>query len=166
MKTLNLFLPVCLLCMVSACAGFEPLYAQNTTMRRGLEQLSAEPIDGRAGFLFSQALQNGSGITTGKSGKYVLSTVLNTQRSNVGVRIDAVSTRARLSMTARYTVRDQQGHTLYQGSTYSDAAYDVPDQPYGALAAEQAAEETAAKILSEKVINDLAVFFAGMDKVN
>jgi len=100
------------------------------------------------------------GIVSGQSGAYVLETKLRKSQANVGVRIDNVSTRARLTLRARYSVRDRNGKIAYQGVAESQAAFDVPDQPYGALVAEQGAEETAVSVLAEKVLNDLAVFFA------
>ena len=160
MNILRRFLPVSFALILSACAGFQPLYGENTSVRRNFEQLSAAPIEGRAGFLFSQALLDRGGIVSGQSGTYVLETALTKSRVNVGVRIDDVSTRSRLTLRARYSVRDRNGKISYQGLAESQAAFDVPDQPYGALVAEQAAEETATSVLAEKVLNDLAVFFA------
>ena len=154
--------PALFMLLLSACAGFEPLYAENTAVRRGFTQLSAAPIDGRAGFLFSQALNERGGIQNGLSGTYVLESQISKKQINVGVRIDNVSTRARLQMDVRYNVRDRDGKIVYQGRAQSSAAFDVPDQPYGALIAERSAEENATTILAEKVINDLAVFFASI----
>jgi LPS-assembly lipoprotein len=151
---------VTLLSALGACAGFEPLYAQNTSVRSNLNQLSLAPIEGRAGFLFADAMMNRGGIKAGQSGAYVLETKLSKSQTYVGVRVDNVSTRARLTLIANYVVRDKDGKVAYTGTSTSIAAFDVPDQPYGALVAEQGAEESAARILAEKVINDLAIFFA------
>ncbi len=166
MISLRYSLPIGLLLILSACAGFEPLYAQNTGVRQGFEQISASPIEGRVGFLFSQALQERGGINTGQSGAYVLETSLNKTSTAIGVRIDNVSTRARLTMRARFVVRDKNGKIAYRGNAQSSSAFDEPDQPYGALAAERRAEEIAAQLLAEKVLNDLAVFFAGNSENN
>jgi len=160
MKFFQHIIPAGLLLLLSACAGFQPLYGENTAVRRSFDQLSLAPIEGRAGFLFAQALLDRGGIKGGQSGAYVLETNLRKSQANVGVRVDDVSTRARLTLRARYTVRDRDGKIAYKGSAISEAAFDVPDQPYGAIAAEQHAEETAALVLAEKVMNDLAVFFA------
>ncbi len=152
--------PAALLMVLGACAGFEPLYGENTSVRRGFDRLSLSPIEGRSGFLFAQALMDRGGVNTGTSGEYVLETTLRKNQTNVGVRVDDVSTRARLIMSATYSLRDRNGKIAYQGSSEGISAFDVPDEPYGALIAEQDAEESAALILAEKVLNDLAVFFA------
>ncbi|PHS25075.1 MAG: hypothetical protein COA85_07520 [Robiginitomaculum sp.] len=162
MKFFQYSLSACLLLLLSACAGFQPLYGDNTAVRRSFENLSLAPIDGRAGFLFAQALQDRGGIQGGQSGLYVLETNLRKTQANVGVRVDDVSTRARLTLRARYTVRGRNGKVAYKGNAISETAFDIPDQPYGAIAAEQYAEETAAIVLAEKVMNDLAVFFASL----
>jgi LPS-assembly lipoprotein len=166
MNALKIILSITLMLIVSACAGFQPLYGENTSVRRNFEQLSAAPIEGRAGFLFSQALLDRGGIVSGQSGAFVLETALSKSQVNVGVRIDNVSTRSRLTLRARYSVRDRNGKIAYQGFAESQAAFDVPDQPYGALVAEQGAEETATSVLAEKVLNDLAVFFASTQEEN
>ncbi|PHS28106.1 MAG: hypothetical protein COA84_02335 [Robiginitomaculum sp.] len=160
MNVLKILFSITLALFLTACAGFQPLYGENTSVRTNFNRLSAAPIDGRAGFLFSQALLDRGGIVTGESGTFVLETVLSKSQVNVGVRIDNVSTRSRLTLRARYSVRDREGKIAYRGLAESQAAFDVPDEPYGALVAEQGAEETAVSVLAEKVLNDLAVFFA------
>ncbi len=165
MRFFQYSLSACLLVLLSACAGFQPLYGENTAVRRSFENLSLAPIEGRAGFLFAQALQDRGGIQAGQSGVYVLETNLRKTQANVGVRVDDVSTRARLTLRARYTVRDRDGKIAYKGNAISETAFDIPDQPYGAIAAEQYAEETAATVLAEKVMNDLAVFFASQPEM-
>lgn len=162
MKFLQYSLSASFLLLLSGCAGFQPLYGENTTVRRSFDQLSLAPIEGRAGFLFAQALLGRGGISQGQSGLYVVETTIRKTQANVGVRVDDVSTRARLTLRARYTIRGRDGKIAYKGNAISETAFDVPDQPYGAIAAEQNAEETAARVLAEKVMNDLAVFFASL----
>ena len=159
MRLFKPVLSVLLVLLTSACAGFTPLYGQSSAAHPSLARLSLAPVDGRAGFLFTQAMQDRGGISMGQSGAYVLQTTLEETRALVGVRIDQVATRARLTVRATYTVIGRDGAVAYQGTAESTAAFDDPDQPYAALAAEQDAEERATRVLAEKVLNDLAVFF-------
>jgi len=160
MRFLKPVLPVLIALLIGSCAGFTPLYSQNTGARQHFEQLSMEPIEGRTGFLFTQAMRDRGGVGQGQSGAYVLQTTLKEKHANIGVRIDQVSTRSRLTVIAYYLVRGRDGKIAYRGTAQSTAAYDEPDQPYAALAAEQDAEDRASRILAEKVLNDLAVFFS------
>ncbi len=162
MKHLKPLVSITFLFLLTACAGFQPLYAENTTVRRGFETLSLTPIDGRIGFLFSQAMTERGGIKTGTSGPYILELQLNKSQTNVGVRVDDVSTRARLTLSSSYLVRDRNGKIAHQGTAESFTAFDFPDEPYGALSAERDAEQSASLILAEKVLTDLAVFFASL----
>lgn len=160
MKLVRYLLPAVLVMLLGACAGFAPLYGENTAVRTNLEQLSLAPIEGRTGFLFAQAMEERGGIDTGASSPFLLDVNLIKRQANVGVRVDNVSTRARLTIRARYTIRDRQGKTLHVGSTDGEAAFDQPDEPYAAIIAEQDAESRAVTLLSEKVLTDLAVFFS------
>ena len=164
MSRSRLLLPLAALFLLAACAGFEPLYAEQTSRTAAMKNLSLAPIEGRAGFLFSQAMLERGGVHEGESGAWVLQTSLKKTHTAVGVRVDQVSTRSRMTVTAKYTVRDKTGAIVYRGRQTSMAAYDEPDQPYGALAAEQDAEERATRVLAEKVFNDLAVFFKTRDR--
>ena len=148
-----------LVLLTSACAGFAPLYGENSAAQKTFARLSVAPVDGRAGFLFTQALQERGGIRPGQSGAYVLQTDLEESRVLSGVRTDQVATRARLTVTARYTLVGRDGTAVYRGTAQSTAAFDDPGQPYAALAAEQDATEKAMRALAEKVLNDLAAFF-------
>lgn len=160
MKMFKNLMPIAAALLLGACAGFEPLYGQNTAVRTNLEQLSLVPIEGRAGFLFAQALQERGGIQTGESKPYLLEVDLRKRQTNIGVRIDDVSTRARLTVFARYTIHDRNGKIIHKGNVEGQASFDQPDEPYAALAAEQDAESRAITVLSEKTMTDLAVFFA------
>lgn len=162
MKIFKTIISASLLMLLVSCAGFEPLYAENTRVRQHMNQLSVAPIDGRAGFLFGQAMLDRGGVQTGQSGAYVMETTLQKRQAAVGVRVDNVSTRSRLTMRARFTVRDRKGAIVYRGNAESVVAFDEPDQPYGALVAERTAEESATILLAEKALNDLAVFFANL----
>ncbi len=159
MRLFKPVLPVLLVLLTSACAGFAPLYGQNSAAHQSFARLSLAPVDGRAGFLFTQAMQDRGGISMGQSGAYILQTRLHVSRAQIGVRIDQVATRARLTVRANYTVLGRDGAVAYKGTAESSAAFDDPDKPYAALAAERNAEERATQILAEKVLNDLAVFF-------
>jgi len=159
MRFLKPVLPVLFALLVGSCAGFTPLYGQNTGARQHFEQLSLAPIEGRTGFLFTQAMRDRGGVSQGQSGAYVLQTTLKEKLALVGVRIDQVSTRARITLDASYSVLDRDGKAVYTGTASSMAAFDEPDQPYAAIAAERDAKDRASRILAEKVLNDLAVFF-------
>lgn len=160
MRFLKPALPVLFALLVGSCAGFTPLYGQKTGARQHFAQLSLAPIEGRTGFLFTQAMRDRGGVSQGQSGAYVLQTSLTEKLAFVGVRIDQVSTRARITLDASYSVLDRDGKAVYTGAARSMAAFDEPDQPYAAIAAERDAKDRASRILAEKVLNDLAVFFS------
>ncbi len=145
---------------ISGCAGFTPLYATNNDGTTRFSSVSLAPVEGRAGFLFSQALLERGGIQQGQSAPYVLHAAISTQHIASGVRVDDVSTRSHVEITARYSLVDKNGKAVFSNFAKNTAAYDTPDQPYGALAATSGVEAHAITALAETVMTDIATFLA------
>ncbi|VAV88330.1 hypothetical protein MNBD_ALPHA06-459 [hydrothermal vent metagenome] len=158
----NLILPVLLLCFPAlvSCAGFSPVYAENSAARKMFPQISMPSIAGKNGFLLSQEMQDRGGIHIGESAKYVLRINLTPSRVGFAVRADSVSRRFEIQMDAYWVLYDERGTVLTSMDARSSTAFDSPSNPYTAQVAEQDAEARAVAVLADAILDQLGFYFA------
>jgi LPS-assembly lipoprotein len=85
---------------------------------------------------------------------------LGEQVVRLGLRTDESSTRADLTLTARYTLTPAGGGAPIRGTVQSVATYTIPTQAYGEIAAQDDARERAAEVLAQRIRADLALRLA------
>ncbi len=163
MSSLKLLAPLALLIGLGAC-GFRPLYSErhNAGVTAELAATRIDLIADRTGqklhnFLLDRFNPNGSAARP----RYGLQVRVQTQRRELGIRKDETATRANLTLTASYTLRDwRTNRSLYQGTSSSTNSYNILESDFATLAALNDATTRAARELSEKIKTRLSIFFS------
>ncbi|WP_297507070.1 LPS assembly lipoprotein LptE [uncultured Caulobacter sp.] len=146
--------------VLSACAGFTPLYAR-PGVEGGLSSIETEAAEGRGGYLLREQLDDAFNHHQGGPAAYKLVFAVNETRFARGVRLDNVANRYELKMSVTWKLLDAKTRAeLHKGLTDVSVTYDSADQPYAAIAAQQDGQERAATEAARKIQLDLATWLA------
>lgn len=155
-----------LLLAVNAC-GFRPLHAPSEPARSTpadhLAAVRINPLQGRIGQQLHNLLRdrlNASGQP--RDPAYVLQVALRLSTRQLGIRKDETATRANLTLTARFQLRDLGSKAvLLAGRSVSVNSYDIFDAFYATKVAEDDAARRGLRELADDIGLRLAVYFAG-----
>lgn len=141
--------------------GFAPIYATAGADFAPLRDINVETRgEERVDYIFEQVMADKLGAYS-PSSAYRLEAIVSETRQGFGIRVDDVATRYESTITASYRlVRSSDGAVLIQGRRAGVASYDVSEDPYSELAAEQRSLERAVELVAEKVRLDLSLYFA------
>ena len=151
------FAPTLLLAL--AGCGLHPLYAEGGAgpVAGTLSAVEVAPIQGKAGWLVGNALNDRLGATG--SARYRLDIRLDDSIVGLGVRRDDSVSRERRTLRARYQlVRLADGKTLLDATAGSDAGIDAVGSEYATIAAENSALERLSTTLADKIVARIAVY--------
>jgi len=143
---------------LSGC-GLHPLYSGggSGTVASTLSQVEVAPIEGRAGWLMTNALRDR--LHTDAKPRYRLEMKLDDQIAGLGVRRDNSVTRERRSLRARYQLVDlANGSVLLDDAAGSDAGIDVVRSEYATIAAENTALERLSGIVADQIVARIATY--------
>ena len=146
------------LATLSAC-GLRPLYGGggSGTVATTLQQVEVAPIEGRSGYLMSNALRDR--LASGSAPAYRLDVRLDDRIAGLGVRRDDSVTRERRTLRARYQLVDlASGSVLVDATAGSDAGIDVVQSEYATIAAENTALERLSENVADKIVARLALY--------
>ena len=149
-----------LMLLVSAC-GLRPLYGsgEGGKVSQALRTVDVAPIDGKAGWLMRNALNDRLGRDRGTPAQYRLEVELDDSISGFGVRRDDAITRERRTLRARYRLVDAaKGTVLLDATTGSDAGIDVVSSEYATVAAENTALERLSQIIADQIVARVALY--------
>ena len=149
-----------LMLLVSAC-GLRPLYSGGGggKVSQVLRSVDVAAIDGKAGWLMRNALNDRLGRNPSIPAQYRLEVELDDQISGFGVRRDDAVTRERRTLRARYRLVDAaQGTVVLDATAGSDAGIDVVSSEYATIAAENTALERLSQILADQIVARVALF--------
>ncbi len=163
MSSLKRLAPLALLIGLEAC-GFRPLYSErhNAGVTAELAATRIDLIADRTGqklhnFLLDRF--NPKGLAARP--RYGLKVRVQSRRRELGIRKDETATRANLTLTARYTLRDwRTNRSLYKGTSSSTNSYNILESDFATLAALNDVTTRAARELSEKIKTRLSIFFS------
>ncbi|WEK45335.1 MAG: LPS assembly lipoprotein LptE [Candidatus Andeanibacterium colombiense] len=145
---------------LSSC-GLQPMYAGggNGPIARGLADIDVPPIEGQAGWLVRNALNDKlRGGGSASAARYRLDVRLDDQLEGLGLLTDDTIGRERRTLRARYQLIDtQSGAILLDATDGSDAGIDVVSSEYATIAAEQTALENLAKDVADRIVTRLAL---------
>lgn len=153
-------LALALMLLVSAC-GLRPLYSGGGggKVSQVLRSVDVAAIDGKAGWLMRNALNDRLGRNPSIPAEYRLEVELDDQISGFGVRRDDAVTRERRTLRARYRLVDAaQGTVVLDATAGSDAGIDVVSSEYATIAAENTALERLSQILADQIVARVALF--------
>lgn len=156
-------LALCGAALALAGCGFHPLYGKqaNPEVVPELGAVKIDSIQERVG----QQLRNLLYARINPLGepakpKYILETKVRESQQSLAIQKTEVATRASLSISANYRLRDlTTGATLYSANSRATASYDLVQSEYANLAAAQDAERRTLQEVAEDMTNRLAFYF-------
>jgi LPS-assembly lipoprotein len=90
---------------------------------------------------------------------FALVVVLSESKANLAVQKDSSATRANLTITANFTLKQiGSGQKLTSGSVRSVNSYDILQSDFATLAAEQDARQRGAIDVADGIVDRLAIF--------
>ncbi len=140
--------------------GLHPLYANGSrgAVASAICTVSVDPIEGKAGWLMGNALNDRLAAISGGSGpNYRLHVELSDQITGFGVRSGDTVTRERRTLRARYQLFDGATGALVMDTTAgSDSSFDAAQSEYATIAAEDTALERLAEIVADQIVTNMA----------
>ena len=149
-----------LLVSLGAC-GLEPMYAGGGSgaVAQGLAAIDVPPIEGKAGWLVRNALQERlaqSGSTTAP--RYRLDVLLDDNLEGLGLLTGETIGRERRTLRARYQLVDlSTGRIVVDATAGSDAGIDVVSSEFATIAAEQTALENLSREVADRIVTRVTV---------
>jgi LPS-assembly lipoprotein len=126
---------------------------------QGLAAIDVPPIEGRAGWLVRNALQerlgqSGSTVTP----RYRLDVLLDDQLEGLGLLTGETIGRERRTLRARYQLVDlSTGRIVVDATAGSDAGIDVVSSEFATIAAEQTALENLSREVADRIVTRVTV---------
>lgn len=145
--------------LLSGC-GLRPVYSGGSkgAVAQTLTNIEVGPIEGKAGWLVRNALQDRL-ANTGSGPRYQLKVKLDDDIQGYGVRADDAITRERRTLRARYQLVDAAtGAQMVDATASSDAGIDVVSSEYATIAAEGTALERLSQTIADQIVSRLALF--------
>lgn len=161
MKRLTVLVVLTLL--LSAC-GLRPLYSggSNGAVSSTLGSIAVEPIQGKTGWLMSNALNDRLGLAKGEESRFRLVVILDDQIEGFGVRADDTVTRERRTLRARYQlIIRSTGETVLDATAGADAGIDVVSSEYATIASENTALENLTQRVADQIVTRLSLYAGG-----
>ncbi|MBB5684104.1 LPS assembly lipoprotein LptE [Sphingobium boeckii] len=159
MRKLSIPLLILATLALSGC-GLRPLYGGGSkgAVAQTLGQIEVAPIEGKAGWLMRNALNDRMGA--GKSAAiYRLEVELDDQITGFGIRSDDAVTRERRTLRARYRLIEATKSTVVLDATAgSDAGIDIVSSEYATIAAENTALENLSQVVADQIVSRIALF--------
>ena len=149
--------------LLTAC-GLSPMYAGggDGAVARGLAAVDVAPIEGQAGWLVRNALNDRLGAAGAASPQYRLDVRLDDQLEGLAILRDDTVSRERRTLRARYQLIDlASGEIVLDATAGSDAGIDVVSSEYATIAAEQTALENLAEDVAQRIVTRVALTLRG-----
>ena len=149
------------LLMARGGCGLQPMYAGggNGAVAQGLAAIDVPPIEGKAGWLVRNALQERlaqSGSTA--TPRYRLDVLLDDNLEGLGLLTGETIGRERRTLRARYQLVDlSTGRIVVDASAGSDAGIDVVSSEFATIAAEQTALENLSREVADRIVTRVTV---------
>ena len=156
----RLALPFSLLLALSGC-GLSPMYAGggNGVVAQDLAAVEVPPIQGKAGWLVRNALNDRLGQSGGHGApRYRLDVLLDDKLEGLGLIRDDTVSRERRTLRARYQLVDlASGDIVLDATAGSDTGIDVVSSEYATITAEHAALENLSTEVADRIVARLAL---------
>lgn len=155
-----LLAPLVLLAALGGC-GLQPLYSGGGSgaLAQGLSGVQVAPIEGKAGWLVRNALQDRlTQRGAAAAPHYRLDVLLDDKVEGLGLLTDETTGRERRTLRARYQLVDlSDGKILVDATAGSDAGIDVVSSEYATVAAENTALENLAGEVADRIVARVAL---------
>lgn len=147
--------------MLTGC-GWEPLYADRAAgpADAALAAIKVAPIPERVGQVLALRLRqwlNPAGEPV--ASRYLLRTLLQTTRLDLGTLLVGSATRARLEAYANFTLIDiASGAALFTGTSRAADSFDIGTNYYSNVVADQDARERVVEEIGRDMVTQLTTF--------
>jgi LPS-assembly lipoprotein len=141
--------------------GLHPLYSGGSSgvVATNLASIEVAPIEGKAGWLVSNALRDRLAKPDGAPAVYQLQVKLDDQITGLGVKRDDSVTRERRTLRARYQLVELgKGTVVLDATAGSDAGIDVVSSEYATIAAENTALENLSATVADQIVTRVAIY--------
>ncbi len=148
-----------------AC-GFHPVYGTmdsdgSSHVANLLNDVAIDSIPDRNGqILRNNLIDRMYGDGRPASPRYHLSVSITRSEADTGILTDATSTRAVVTIAAKYTLTDDKKAVLFSGTANSVASFTKLVQQYGTEAAREDADQRALHEISEQLVTRLSMYFS------
>jgi LPS-assembly lipoprotein len=142
-----------------AGCGLQPMYAGggSSAVARGLTGIQVSAIEGRAGWLVRNAL-NDKLMQGSEVARYRLDVRLDDHLDAFGLLRDDTVARERRTLRARYQLVEQaSGTVVLDATTRADAGIDVVSSDFATIAGEQTALENLARDVADRIVTNVAL---------
>lgn len=151
-----------LLSLLLCACGLQPMYGGGGSgaVAQGLAAVEVPAIEGKAGWLVRNALQDrlGSHGSGSGSARYRLDVRLDDRLESLGLLSNDTIGRERRTLRARYQLVDLgSGEILLDATAGSDAGIDVVGSEYATIAAENTALENLSQEIADQIVTKLAL---------
>lgn len=137
----------------------------SAAVAQGLAGVEVPAIEGRAGWLLRNALNDRLGVAGDAANQYRLEVRIDDSLQALGVLNDDTISRERRTLRARYQlVENSTGNILLDATAASDAGIDVVSSEYATIAAEQTALENLARDLADRMVQRVALTLHDMGR--
>ncbi|HOA50392.1 MAG: hypothetical protein RL702_2375 [Pseudomonadota bacterium] len=160
MRQLLAPLSAVLLALLLGGCGLQPMYAGGGSgvVAQGLAGIEVSPIEGKAGWLMRNALNDRLRAGGEAGARYRLDVRLDDRLEGLGLLSDDTISRERRTLRARYQLVDLgSGEILLDATAGSDAGIDVVSSEYATIAAEQTALENLSKEVADRIVTRIAL---------
>jgi LPS-assembly lipoprotein len=145
---------------LSGCGGFTPLYAAQGVSPK-LSAIEVTQPDGRLGFYLREYLEDSLARDRNQPAIYRLSVANRELRVPRGITVSNVASRYEVDLSTTYTLTEiATNKVVTRGLISVNVTYDVQNQPYASLAAQQDGERRVAEQAAERLRIELASYFA------
>ena len=144
---------------LSACS-LSPMYAGGGSgeVAQGLAAIDVPPIEGKAGWLVRNALNDRLGAAGVTDFRYRLDVRLDDSLEGLAVLADDTVSRERRTLRARYQLVDAStGEILLDATEGTDAGIDVVSSEYATIAAENTALENLSREIADRIVTRVAL---------
>lgn len=154
---------------LSACAGYQPLYAvapadggapSDPTVAQALHQVSVERIPERSGQMLREKLIERLGTRPADGPQWPLRVRLRERTQDLGIQRDASATRANFILDATITLNDPDGQIQLNRTINVITGYAILDDLFATQVAERDARERAIDAMADRIRTQLALHFA------
>ena len=157
---LRLLLALTLCASLAACA-LQPLYSSGSSgsVAQTLGDVSIAPIQGRAGWLVKNALDDKLQALGGGTSRFELTIALDDQITGFGLLANDQVTRERRTLRARYQlIETATGEVVLDATAASDAGIDIVSSEYATIAGENRALENLSLEIANQIVTRLSLF--------
>jgi LPS-assembly lipoprotein len=149
------------LALLTGC-GWAPLYADRAAGPADAElaAIKVAPIPERVGQILALGLRQWLNPTGAEiPSRYLLRTLLQVSRVDLGVLASGLGTRAQINMYASFTLVDiATGASLFSASSHATEAFDIVANYYSNVVADEDSRRRAAEEIRRDMVTQLTLF--------